>query len=161
MNNDMKARVINLLETYPERMRKIALLHYELDHTAHTSGNEMIEAMALGHSESGGHTDGRISDKTFYIALNYQNRAEKINADLKQEIVEQLVELEQKQRRLEHYVSLLEDRQASVIRMAYFEGCPWDEVAKRIGVITRTVHKIKNKALEQLAGMYQFIDNFS
>lgn len=156
MDNNTKVHVVNLLESCPERKRKIALLHYELDHAAQTSGREMIEAMALGHGEGGGHTGGHISDKTFYIALNYQSRADKLNADLKKEIVEQLVELEQEQRRLEYYISLLEKRQSLVLRLAYFERMPWDEVAQKAGVTTRTIHKIKNHALDQLAEMYQF-----
>ncbi len=161
MSVSMKEHIVGLLKTYLERERKIALLHYELEHAAHTSGNEMIGAMALGHGEGSSHVDGHISDKTLYIALNYQLKADKLNAELKKEIVNQLVELEQEQRRLEYYVSLLEKRQASVIRMAYFEGLSWDEVAEKIGVIMRTVHKIKNHALDQLVEMYQFTGNFT
>ena len=158
MNDDMRSYVLNLLETCQERKRKIALLHYELEYPAHASETEMISAMALGHGVggSGGHTEGHISDKTLCIALNYQSKADKLNADIKEEIVVQLVELEQEQARLEYYTSLLEKRQALVIRLAYFEGLPWDEVAKKAGVAVRTVHKIKNQALDQLAGMYQF-----
>lgn len=162
MNNDMRSYVINLLETYQERTRKIALLHYELEHPARTSEAEMISAMALGHGAGGSsHTEGHISDKTLYIALNYQNRTDELNADIKEEIVVQLVELEWEQERLEYYTSLLEKRQALVIRLAYFEGLPWDEVAKEAGAAVRTVHKIKNQALEQLAEMYQFTGHHS
>ncbi len=163
MNDDMRHYVMNLLETCQERKRKIALLHYELEHHAHTNEAEMISAMALGHGTSGdsNHTDGHISDKTLYIALNYQNRANKLNADIKQEIVVQLVELEQEQHRLSYYVTLLEKRQAQVIRLAYFEGLPWEEVAEKVGVAVRTVHKIKNQALSQLAEMYQFTGKLS
>lgn len=161
MSVNMKEHVVNLLKTYPERERKVALLHYELEHTAYTSGDEMIGAMALGHREGTSHSDGHISDKTLYIALNYQLKADKLNADTRKEIVDQLVKLEQEQRRLEYYVSLLEKRQALVIRMAYFEGKTWEDVAEKVGVIMRTVHKIKNRALEQLAEMYQFTGNFS
>ncbi len=162
-NNDMRTYVASLLESSQERKRKVALLHYELEHPAYTSETEMISAMALGHGDgsNNSHTDGRISDKTFYIALNYQNRADKLNSDAKKEIVLQLVELEQIQERLEYYTSLLEKRQALVIRLAYFEGLPWDEVAKKAGVAVRTVHKIKNKALDQLAEMYQYTGKFS
>ena len=150
MDNNMKLRVTHLLETCQERRRKIALLHYELDHSAHASETEIISAMALGHGDGsgGGHVDGRISDKTLYIALNYQSKADKLNADIKEEIVVQLVELEQEQARLEYYTSLLEKRQALVICLAYFEGLPWDEVAKKAGVAVRTAHKIKNQALD-------------
>lgn len=162
MDNDMRAYVVNLLESNQERKRKIALLHYELEHPARTSETEMISAMALGHGDAGGGIpDGRISDKTFYIALNYQNRANKLNSDTKKEIVLQLVELEQVQERLEYYTSLLEKRQALVIRLAYFEGLPWDEVAEKAGAVVRTVHKIKNQALTQLAEMYQFTGRHS
>jgi hypothetical protein len=158
MSYDTRTYVINLLETYQERKRKIALLHYELEHPAHTSEDEMIGAMALGHGTGGSsHTEGHISDKTLYIALNYQSKIDKMNADIKEEIVVQLVELEQKQARLEYYTSLLEKRQALVIRLAYFERLPWDEVAKNASVAVRTIHKIKNQALDQLAEMYQFI----
>lgn len=157
MDNDMKLRVTHLLETCQERQRKIALLHYELDHLAHTSEAEMISAMALGHGAGGSsHTEGDISDKTLYIALNYQSKIDKMNAGTKEEIVVQLVELEQQQARLEYYTSLLEKRQKLVLRLAYFEGLPWDEVAKKAEVAVRTVHKIKNHALDQLAEMYQF-----
>lgn len=48
-----------------------------------------------------------------------------------------------------------------VVRIAYFEGLPWDEVAREVGVAVRTVHKIKIRALEQLAGMYQFTGQHS
>ncbi len=163
MDKDIRAYVVNLLETCQERRRKIALLHYELEHPAHTSEAEMISAMALGYGNGsgGGHPDGHISDKTLYIALNYQNRTDELNADIKEEIVVQLVELEWEQERLEYYTSLLEKRQALVIRLAYFEGLPWDEVAKEAGAAVRTVHKIKNQALEQLAEMYQFTGHHS
>ena len=162
MNQDIRTYVVNLLETCQERKQKIALLHYELKHPAQISEIEMINTMALGHGNSGsGHTDGHISDKTLYIALNYQNRVEKLNTDTREEIAIQLVELEQAQKRLEYYTTLLEKRQAMVVRIAYFEGLPWDEVAREVGVAVRTVHKIKIRALEQLAGMYQFTGQHS
>ena len=120
MNNEVRTHVISLLETCPERWRQIALLHYELEHPARLSDTEMIGAMALGHSEGSSHVKGHVSDKTLYIALNYQNRASKVNADIKEEIVLQLVELEREQARLEYYASLLEKRQSQVIHLAYF-----------------------------------------
>ena len=122
MDKNIKDYVIGLLENYADHKRKIAVLHFELDHAAQASKDEMLETMALGHGDGSGRMDGRISDKTLYIALNYQSKADKLNADIKEEIVVQLVELEQEQARLEYYTSLLEKRQALVICLAYFEG---------------------------------------
>ena len=63
-------------------------------------------------------------------ALNYQNRADKLNADTKEEIVMQLVGLEQEQARLEYYVSLLDKRPQALIQAIYFDECSLDEAAK-------------------------------
>lgn len=161
-NNDMETYVINLLETSRERKRKIALLHYELEHPAHTTEAEMISAMALGHSDgsNGRHTDSYISDKTLYIALNYQERADKLNAGIKEEIVAQLVELEQKQNRLNYYITLLNKRQADIIRLIFFDGYAQNEVARKLAIVSRTVRRIKEEAIDKLVDMYSFAENF-
>lgn len=161
MDNDMKLRVTYLLETYQERQRKIALLHYELEHPAHTSEAEMINAMALGHGVggSGGHVEGHISDKTLYIALNYQSKVDKLNADTKEEIVVQLVELEQEQKRLDYYISLLNKRQAEVIKLTFFEGYAQNDVARKLAIVPRTVRRIKEEAVDKLVEMYSFAEN--
>lgn len=156
MDIESRAHILQLLEGYPERARKISLLRYELNHAGQISKNEMIEAMTLGHGDGNGHSDGRISDKTLYIALNYQIRADKLNEEVKETIVTQLVDLEQKQSRLEYYVSLLEKRQAEVLRLGYFDCLPWEDVAPKVGVALRTVRKIKNRAIDELAAMYAF-----
>ena len=158
MNNDMRSYVINLLETYQERTRKIALLHYELEHPARTSEAEIISAMALGHGAGGSsHTEGHISDKTLYIALNYQSKVDKLNADTKEEIVVHLVELEQEQKRLDYYISLLESSQAEVIHLSYFERLSQEKVAESLDLSIRTVQTLKAKALKPLTGMYQYV----
>ena len=163
MDKDMRAYVVNLLETCQERRRKIALLHYELEHPAHTSEAEMISAMALGYGNGsgGGHPDGHISDKTLYIALNYQDRADKLNADIKQEIVVQLVELEREQKRLDYYISLLNERQAKAIQFFYEKELTQGEVEKLMGLSAKTVQKKKKEALDALVVMYEFISDFS
>lgn len=156
MDMKIRAQILQLLESSQERNRKIALLHYELNHSAQTSGREMIEAMALGHGEGGGLSGGHISDKTFYIALNYQSKADKLNTGLKKEIVDQLVELEQEQKRLEYYVSLLAKRQAAVIRLFYFQGLSQDEIAKELDIVPRTVRRIRDEAVDGLVELYSF-----
>ena len=161
MNSDTKSYVVNLLETYQERKRKIAMLHYELEHPAHTSEAEMISAMALGHGagRSDSHIEGHISDKTLYIALNYQSKVAKMNADTKEEIVVQLVEMEHEQKRLEYYVSLLAYRQAEVIKLTFFERCSQNDVARKLAIVPRTVRRIKEEAVDKLVEMYSFAEN--
>lgn len=53
-------------------------------------------------------------------------------------------------------MSLLEKRQAEVLRLGYFNGLPWEDVAPKVGVALRTVRKIKDRAIDELAAMYAF-----
>lgn len=159
MNTDMKAHVISLLETYLERERQISLLHYEMQHSARVSPEEMIDGMSLGHGTSmGGSGKGHISNKTMYIALNYQERVDHMNAEAANEIAQRLLELEAEQDRIRYYVSLLEKRESEVIRSFYIGGISWDEIARKIGVALRTVHKIKNRAINHLVELYDYKD---
>ena len=69
--DQMENYVIDLLETYRDRERKINILHYNMEHPAKVDGTEQIEAMNYGRNDSAGHTKGHISNKTLYIAHNY------------------------------------------------------------------------------------------
>ena len=152
-----KTYVIGLLESYQKRSKQIELLHYELSHPTDVSDNEMIGALALAHGEGGG-TGGHISDKTLYIAMNYQQRTENANHETRTEIVSQLVELEDQQERLSYYVSLLKFRHAELLRLLYFEGHSQEECAKKLDITARTVRRIKNDAIDELAEMYSFAE---
>ena len=131
MTVDTKTYVVGLLESYQKRSKQIDLLHYELSHPTDISENEMISALALSHGEGGGGTVGHISDKTLYIALNYQEQVQKASSAAKNEIATQLMELENIQKRLTYYVSLLDKRQAELLELLYFGMCreAWDRCA--------------------------------
>ncbi len=123
------------------------------------SPDEMIDAMSLSHSGETLHDRGHISNKTFYIALNYQEYTDQINYETRKEIIDRLAELEDEQERLVYYVALLNNKQQeTVIRRFYFEGHTWSEVARELHIAIRTAHKIKSRALDRLAAMYSFTD---
>ena len=147
MNTEMKNRVLELLDNYHKRARLIALLRYELAHPAQVTEKDLIGAMNFAR---------HISNKTLYIALNYQDRARQLNAETFQEISAQLMKLEQEQDRLNYYLSLLEPRQEQVLRKAYLEKVPQEQVARELGVSVRSVQDIKAKAIDALAEMYAF-----
>ena len=157
---DMKERVILILENYHERERQIALLHYEMQHTAHVSPEEVIDTMSLGHGDGmGGSSKGHISNKTMYIALNYQERMDRMNAEAASEIAQRLLELEKEQDRIRYYISLLEKRKAEVIRLFYIEQMTMDNVEKEMHLSAKTLRKLKNQAVDALAAMYEFAAN--
>ena len=155
MNTEMKRHVINLLETYPRREREIAVLRYEINHPPRLSHNEMIEAMSFTRGDGSGPVEGRISDRTLYIALNYREQMDRINAETTDRIATRLHGLEQEQNKLKYYISLLEQRQAAVIHLLYIGRHSKDETAKQLGLSARTIHGIKNTAIDVLTEMYE------
>lgn len=154
MISSLDEYVTQLLETYREREQKILALRYELCHPAKISPTEMIETMSLARSDESGHPNGYVSNKTLHIALNYQENTDKLNEDTVHEIITQLMELEQIQDRVKYYVSLLDQRQAEIIRLFYFEGCNQDDAAKKLGIVPRTIRRIKKEAVAKLAELY-------
>ena len=160
MSEESRNKAVSLLESFHEREQKIALLKYELMNFPQASPGEVIDGMGFGHSCELPSHSGYISNKTLFIALNYQDRAEQINAETLNDILDKLGEAERVQNRLTYYVSILAPRQKKVIQRFYFEGRSWEEIAREVKVAIRTVHKIKNKALDKLAAFYDFSTAF-
>lgn len=156
MSEKAKDQVRELLENYSYRERQIKVLRYDLAHHSDVSEEDTIKALALSHGEGGGHSTGHVSNKTLYIALNYQGQVERENTAARAEIVTQLVSLERTQERLKYFVSLLNKRQSSVIELTCFEGYTQEEAAKQLGISKRTLQTIKAQAIEALAAMYDF-----
>lgn len=160
MSAESRDHVIHLLETYHEREQKIALLKYELLNFPQAAPGEVMDGMSLGHNcELSPHT-GYVSNKTLFIALNYQERTEQINAETLSDILDELDEVKRVQNRLTYYVSILSPQQEKVIRRFYFESISWEQIAEEVKVALRTVHKIKNRAFDKLAEFYDFSKAF-
>lgn len=157
MDHEIQEHVISLLESYCEREKRIALLHYELKHPANINPNDMLTSMALGRSDGTPHGLGHISDKTLYIALNYQEQAEKLNSDTVDEIARQLMRLEHTQAQLKYCISLLEDHQQQVLRAVYVDRLKMKEIEKLLSRSTKTVRKLRGDALDALCRMYEFM----
>ena len=95
MSNLSTNYVMTLLQNYRATKRKIEQLRYELEHPARVSPDEMIEAMNFAKGDGEGRSSGSVSNKTLYIAMNFQSAADGANAALTHDLVSRLVPLEQ------------------------------------------------------------------
>ena len=161
MSADMKNYVSELLEGYRARERKIAVLRYDLEHPSEVGVTEQIEAMNYGSGEGVGHSKGHISNKTLYIALNYEEQAKQLNAESAKEIADELFILERRQKKLLYYISLLEKRQAEVVRMVYMEGVSTKKAAEQHCLTVRTIERIRKDAVDNLAEMYAYSERYN
>ena len=159
MNVDVKAHVEKLLKTYADRECEIRVLRYELEHPASSSEDAQIYAMALSRNDGLGRSGSHISNKTMYIALNYQEKTEKMNFATTDEIAVQLLKLEQEQNRLNYYISLLYPKQAEVLHLLYVKRMKQKDVEKVLCRSAKPIRNLKREALDALVKMYEYAAN--
>ena len=158
--SEIKNTVLELLSGYHSRQTQIALLRYELEHPAHISDADMIDALSFRHNSESSAPSGYVSNKTLYIALNYREKASASNEATINEIAVQLYDLEQ-QARLLHYISLLDERESKIISMTYIDRMKSEGIAEKLGISVRTLRTLRNEAIDSLCEMYQFTKDLS
>jgi len=155
--NETKEQVIRMLKDYPANIRKISQLRYELEYPALVTPGEMAEAMSFAKGTGeGSRCKGHISDKTLYIAMNYQGAAGRLNNENRTDIVDKLIPLEREIDRLEHYVGLLENQQAVLLRRHFFDCVGWNDLCAEMHLSPKTLRKLREEALNALTEMYEF-----
>ena len=152
MTINIKNYVIQELEAYPRILRQISVLRYEMEHPAHVSAQEMLDAMAYACGDRTGSSPGHVSDKTFYIAMN---------SEISEEISAKLLELERKKGRIEYYVGMLDSRKANVIRLCFFEGRTIEDAAEELNISAKTAQIAKKKAIEELTDLFALTSNIN
>lgn len=160
MSEEMKKKVEELLETSWDREWKIAALEFLQKNPSLETKTDQIEAMTFARGDDIGYTKGRISNKTAFIALNYEERVNQLNTEYVTDVSEALHKEESKQKPLKLYISLLEKRQAEVLWMLFFKKIPTVQVAKHYQLSTRTITRIKNDAIAKLVEMYEYTEQF-
>jgi len=152
-----KEYIEDLLKNYHQRERDIAVRRFELANFTKLSEDEYISAANLAKGDGIGHVSGHISNRTLHIALNYREQTERLNQEAVIEINREIEALDLEQRRLRYYVSLLEERQAKVLEMTYFDKVPLEAIAKTLGLAERTVQDIRRDAIAALVQLYQSV----
>ena len=90
------------------------------------------------------------------IALSYQRAAAQLNGETLEELIAKYADLCHEQDRLLHYIGFLNGRQQDVIHRYYFEQQSWGEIADGMGSTPRTVQRIRQQAVDELANLYAF-----
>lgn len=157
MDKELRVYIIGILGNYRKYTQKIALLRYELAHQNKISADEMLEAMALSKGTGNAPAKGHISDKTYYIALNYLDRAADLNAERISNITGQLRPLESRINRLSHCVKQLRPDHERVIVSLYFDGKNIRSLAAEMHISERTVQRYRDAAIDELVQMYEIL----
>ena len=151
-----RAYIVDCLESWSTRNRKISVLRYELEHCAHVTPEEMIDAMNYSRGDDVDRAKIRTSNDPRYIAPSYREKVTKINDEMIAEISGQLSELEREQGRLDHYISLHNERGKIILKMYYLEGLTLTAIAQKLYLADRTIERGKKQAIDELTEMYAF-----
>lgn len=87
--------------------------------------------------------------------MNYRNEAFRENREVFKDYHSMLIPLERKTERLRYYVSLLDQRQAEVIRLYYFEQESWDAISQKMGLTPKPLRRLRDAGIDRLAEMYE------
>ena len=151
-------KVVELLRSYRSKKRMIEQLRFELQNPSQVTAAELLRSMSIGRTEfSTVHSSG-ISDKTMSVVAHYNDITEKMNIETLDEIKRELRVLLKETEKLEHYVSLLESNHSEVIKLRDFEGKHWCEIETELNTTERRLRARRTAAIEQLAAMYEFVD---
>lgn len=155
MDNKYLNEVLQRLENYQKMVQQIELLRYEIQHAGHISPTEMIEVMTFQQHNADSGTD-KYPKSVPEIALSYQRAAAQLNGETLEELIAKYADLCHEQDRLLHYIGFLNGRQQDVIHRYYFEQQSWGEIADGMGSTPRTVQRIRQQAVDELANLYAF-----
>ena len=158
MNENKKAQIINLLNHYKTYQERIALLRYELQHPAHISQNEMIDALSFSRGEGGTVSLGHISNKTYYAAKEFKAETERANMEVTREIADRLIKLEGIVDRMDYYMTFLKEQERQVIEACFFEEQSIQKASETLGFSMWTVRKLRESAVERLTEMYSYVE---
>ena len=154
MEKDMNQYVLSLLENYPQMIRKIELMRYELRSAKAVTPQEMIEVMT--YAKKGTQVAAEMPRDVPGIALSYRDITERLNQEIISEALETYMSLLREQDRLLHYVNLLSAREREIITAYYFDQRSWNEISKSLGISPRTAYAIRSQAIDELVTMYSY-----
>ena len=151
-----------LLEHYQKDTSKMEALRYEISNPRRVTSEEVIEAMNFGHGDGDGGSiaKGHISNKTLYIATNYNERTETLNREASDEVVDLLNAMNEEHKRLLHYISLLKEKDRKIIQETYIEAKTREELSEIYGVSQKSVSAMRKQAVENLCVLYDFTSKY-
>lgn len=150
-----KDDMIEMLKSYRSNARVIRQLEFELSQVeVMVTQDDIIHSLAITPPDGEGVATGRISDRTFSAAIRFQEETAVLRQALRGNLARELAARTVHQKRLEHYVGLLEDDLRVVVTEMYFLGHPADKIAQSIGITPKGVSLRRNRAAILLAEMF-------
>jgi len=153
---EVKNQVEHILRSYTAMKREVQVLAFELERFNANLNSEAIRNRTFSHSTYERISGSHISDKTANIAIDHYDS--QINGEyhaLRTLIGNMQVEIN----RIDHYLTLIPNDEARVLKLFYFEGITVAEISKKIHRSPRTVYRMKEHAIGEIIRYYSLLDS--
>ena len=151
----MKGYVEKMISEYPQMVRERDSLRKQLESCEFLSADELINAMSFSHPEGERVQSSNISDKTTKVAMEYQERLDKINSELIGPMQKRYDALDEEITFFEESVRGLPDNMADIMIALFLEGVTWDNLEVDFLMNRRTISDYRKNAISCLVRMYQ------
>lgn len=151
----MKGYVEKIINEYPQMVRERERLKKQIESCEFLSADELISAMSFSHPEGERVQSSNISDKTAKVAMEYQERLDKINNDLIWPMQKRYNILDEEIQFFEESVRGLPDNMVDIIIDLFLGGFTWDDVEGKYYINRRTLSEYRKSAICCLVRMYQ------
>jgi len=156
--SDIRKHVESTLKNYTKMVQELRVLEFELDNLNTPLDSRAIESAVLSRPNNEWVSNSFRSDKTSDIVVDHidSQRNAKYHA-----LINLIRNMRLETRRLEHYLTLLPEEEADVIRWFYFEDFNWPTITAKALASQSTMQRRRRRGVERLAGFYSVLNEIN
>lgn len=151
----MKGYVEKMLRDYPKMVKEREELKRQIDAQEFLSEEELINAMSFSHPDGERVQSSELSDKTARIAMEYQQKLDKINVELIEPMQNRYNTLDEEITFLESSIDELPVEMRDAMHDLVIDGLTWEEAATNLYISVTKLQKVRKAAIDNLTRLYQ------
>ena len=152
---EIRDYILYVLEHYNQMRAEMDTLRFELRNLDRMKDSEIIEAMTFSIPQAERVDTSERTDKTAGIALAYEERRDRMQAEAVRELAGRLSQLTLEIERLDFYMGQLPPFEASILKEHYLENYSWRELQDLKGISTKTLIRRRDEAVARLVQLYE------
>ena len=150
----MNKRLERMLKNYPAMVRERDSIAHQIAHFKGLTAEEVIESMYTAHSDGERVQTSNLSDKTAQIAMNYQEKMERINREWYEHLEKRMMFLTSEIQCFESALDTLPERQAAIMRDMITGDITWNAMCLVHRISRTTLAKHRKRAIARLSEFY-------
>lgn len=151
---DTREYVECLLKNYNQILKDIEQLKFEYETYKNIETVEVIECLNFSSNCEERIQTSNISDKTFKIALIYNEATKRMNKESKEEIYKMMKATEIEMTRLNYCIERLEPQVKEVVKGIFIENLQWKDICRKNLISEKTLNKYRKKGIDEIIEMF-------